>query len=289
MPELSITDIRANPDQPRKHFDENKLRELAASIREHGLMQPVTVRPAGGKTYVLVAGERRYRAHVLAGFATIRAEVVEIDDQPTAEQAIVENLQRVDISPLEEANAYRNMLDRYGYTVEQLAKRIGMKQPWRISERTSLLNLDPAYQQLLAKGQIGASQAYEMSRLGARGQATLFKAIRRGDCPTYDALRAQATAIVEAESQSAFFDNDDAPAISDDDVAAATRLERKIEMVAAMLAAGFKDNEIVALHKVNPTNAATLADKMALMQRDLKTLEMSLRKAAVQLELRRAS
>ncbi len=289
MPELSITDIRANPDQPRKHFDENKLRELAASIREHGLMQPVTVRPAGGKTYVLVAGERRYRAHVLAGFPTIRAEVVEIDDQAAAEQAIVENLQRVDISPLEEAAAYQNMLDRYGYTVEQLAKRIGMKQPWRISERTSLLMLDPAYQQLLAKGQIGSSQAYEMSRLGARGQATLFKAIRRGDCPTYDALRAQATAIVEAESQSAFFDDDDALAISDDDVAAATRLERKIETVAAMLAAGFRDNEIVAMHKVNPTNAATLADKMALMQRDLKTLEMALRKAAVQLELRRAS
>lgn len=289
MPELRITDIRANPDQPRKHFDENQLRELAASIREHGLMQPITVRPAGDGNYVLVAGERRYRAHVLAGFATVRAEVVEIDDQAAAEQAIVENLQRVDISPLEEAAAYQNMLDRYGYTTEQLAKRIGMKQPWRISERTSLLNLDPAYQQLLAKGQIGASQAYEMSRLGARGQATLFKAIRRGDCPTYDALRAQATAIVEAESQSAFFDDDDVPAVTDDDVAAATRLERKIEMVAAMLAAGFKDNEIVAMHKVNPTNAATLADKMALMQRDLKTLEMALRKAAVQLELRRAS
>ena len=289
MPELSITDIRANPDQPRKVFDENKLRELAASIREHGLMQPVTVRPAGGGTYVLVAGERRYRAHVLAGFPTIRAEVVQIDDKAAAEQAIVENLQRVDICPLEEAAAYQNMLDRYGYTVEQLAKRIGMKQPWRITERTSLLKLDPAYQQLLAQGQIGSSQAYEMSRLGARGQATLFKAIRRGDCPTYDALRAQATAIVEAESQSAFFDDDEAPAISDDDVAAATRLERKIETVAAMLAAGFKDNEIVAMHKVNPTNAATLADKMALMQRDLKTLEMALRKAAVQLELRRAS
>ncbi len=289
MPELSITDIRANPDQPRKHFDENKLRELAASIREHGLMQPITVRPAGDGNYVLVAGERRYRAHVIAGFPTIRAEIVEIDDQAAAEQAIVENLQRVDISPLEEAAAYQSMLDRYGYTVEQLANRIGMKQPWRISERTSLLNLDPAYQQLLAKGQIGSSQAYEMSRLGARGQATLFKAIRRGDCPTYDALRAQATAIVEAESQSAFFDDDEAPAISDDDVAAATRFERKIETVAAMLAAGFKDNEIVALHKVNPTNAATLADKMVLMQRDLKTLEMALRKAAVQLELRRAS
>ena len=289
MPDLNITDIRANPDQPRKHFDENKLRELAASIREHGLMQPVTVRPAGDGNYVLVAGERRYRAHVLAGFPTIRAEVVEIDDQAAAEQAIVENLQRVDISPLEEAAAYQNMLDRYGYTVEQLAKRIGMKQPWRISERTSLLNLDPAYQQLLAKGQIGSSQAYEMSRLGARGQATLFKAIRRGDCPTYDALRAQATAIVEAESQSAFFDDDEAAAVTDDDVAAANRFERKIETVAAMLAAGFRDNEIVAMHKVNPTNAATLADKMALMQRDLKTLEMALRKAAVQLELRRAS
>ena len=289
MTELNMTDIRPNPDQPRKHFDENKLRELAASIREHGLMQPVTVRPAGDGTYVLVAGERRFRAHVLAGFPTIRAEVVEIDDQAAAEQAMVENLQRVDISPLEEAGAYQNMLDRWGYTVEQLAKRLGMKQPWRITERTSLLKLDEAYQRLLDKGQIGASQAYEMSRLGERGQATLFKAIRRGDCPSYDALRAQANAIVEVEAQSAFFDDDEAPAISEDDVAAANRFERKIDTVAAMLAAGFKDNEIVAVQKVNPTNAATLADKMALMQRDLKALEMALRKAAVQLELRRAS
>ena len=121
MPELSITDIRANPDQPRKHFDENKLRELAASIREHGLMQPVKVRPAGDGTYVLVAGERRYRAHVLAGFPTIRAEVVQIDDKAAAEQAIVENLQQ-DVEYVR--MRFLNLVEKY-HRIRTATNRLG--------------------------------------------------------------------------------------------------------------------------------------------------------------------
>ena len=284
---LPIDRVHPNPDQPRKEFDEGKLRELAASIREHGLLQPITVRP-NGDGWTIVMGDRRHRASVLAGLETIAAHVVEIDDTAMAEQAIIENLQRVDISPLEEANAYQTLLDQ-GQTVEGLAKRLGINQSWRITERTSLLNLDPGYQTLLKSKQITPSQAYEMSRLGDRGQATLFKAIKGGQCPTYNALRASADAVCEVEAQTDIFGGedapqDDAPVASAEEVRSASRFESKIEQVAQMLSAGIRDNEIVALKKVNPTNAATLADKMSSMQKSMKMIELALRKAAVQIE-----
>ncbi len=280
MTDLPISQVHPNPDQPRKEFDEAKLRELAASIREHGLLQPITVRP-NSNGYEIVMGERRYRAHVLAGLETIAAHVAEIDDTAMAEQAIIENLQRVDIGPLEEANAYQSLLNQ-GQTVETLAKRLGINQPWRITERTALLNLDPDYQALLKSKQITPSQATEMSRLGNRGQQSLFRAIKSGQCPTYGALRASATALCEVEAQVDIFGEDEAPAASEEDLRNASRFERKIDQVVQMLATTIRDNEVVAVKKVNPTNAATLADKMASMQKSLKTVELALRSASVQ-------
>ena len=283
LSELPLDQVHPNPDQPRKDFDQGKLRELAASISEHGLMQPIIVRPdqAG---YVIVAGERRYRAHKLVGLPTIAAQVVEIDGREAAEQAIIENLQRVDISPLEEAHAYRKMLDDHGYTPEQLARRLGIKQPWRITERTALLKLQPGYRKLLATGQISPSQATELARLDDRGQDTLFRAIRTGKCPTYETLRATANALVEAEAQTAIFDQDAAPAATDQDVKLARGFERKIEQVAALLNAGIRDNEVVAIYKVNPTRAGTLADRMAEMRKSLKAIELALRQVSVQMD-----
>ena len=279
--ELPIEQVHPNPNQPRKHFDEAKLHELAASIREHGLLQPITVRPADDG-FEIVMGERRYRAHVLAGLETISAKVAEMDDCEMAEKAIIENLQRVDIRPLEEARAYQAMLDQ-GYTVEKLAKRLGLHQSWRITERTALLRLESGYQQLLHTGQLTPSQAQEMSRLEPRGQATLFRAINSGQCPNYNALRAQGTALVEAEAQIGMFAEAEAPAAAtEQEVETATRFERKIEQVVQLLAAGFKDNEIVATKKVNPDNAATMADKIAAMQTSLKSIELALRQISVQ-------
>ena len=120
---LPTEDVYPNPDQPRKTFDEAKLREFAASIREHGLLQPITVRPDDAGRYMIVLGERRWRAHKLAAITTIKANVVRnITDAELAEQAIVENLQRVDIAPIEEARSFQAMLDK-GYTVDTLPDR----------------------------------------------------------------------------------------------------------------------------------------------------------------------
>jgi ParB family chromosome partitioning protein len=285
--------VDRNPDQPRTKFDQATLEELAASIRANGLLQPIVVRKVkvkGGTRFQIVAGERRWRAHKLLRAKRIKAEIADdMDDSTMDAQAIIENLQREDISQLEEARAYQRMLDRYGYTVEELAKRLGIKQPWRITERTSLLSLRGEYQDLLARGQIGASQAYELSRLSPANQDVLFRAIRSGQCRTYDQLRAQATALVEAEAQSVFFAVEEAPAPSAAEVKAATRFEAKIGQVAKLLRQGISENEVVAVKKVDPTKAGTLADLIEQMQKDLKRIELGLRQAAITGQLGRAA
>jgi len=279
---LPLSAVQPDPDQPRKFFDADKLDELASSILEHGLLQPITVRPRGKSKYVIVMGERRFRAHQLAGLDSIDAHVKKLDRRDAAEQAIIENLQRDNLTPLEEAHAYEKIMDKHGYTVKELAKRLGFKQHWRITDRTALLNLQTGYQKLLASGQISPSQATEMSRLGTHGQDTLFKAINDGQCGDYKSLRAVSTALKEAEAQVALFKDNEMLETDEQDVERATRFERKIDQVAALLNAGIQDNEIVAVHKVNPTKAATLADKIAAMQKSLKNIELALRQAGVQ-------
>jgi ParB family chromosome partitioning protein len=280
--DLPTSDVYPNPDQPRKIFDETKLRELAASIREHGLLQPITVRPDGAGRYMIVLGERRWRAHGLAELPTIQATVVQnLSDADLAEQAIVENLQRVDITPLEEARAFHAMLDR-GHTVETLAGRIGLKQPWRIAERTALLKLRPEYQDLLAKGQITPSQATELARLTHENQDRLFRLIKAGKCETYGALRAAANGLVEVESQGEMFA---APKPTEEERRALNRLEARIEQVRKVLAGGFKDGEVVIAKKIAPDRAATIAEEIALIRRHLEQLEKALRSSAAQIEL----
>lgn len=277
--------IYGNPNQPRKVFDQQKLRELADNIAENGLHQPITVRPDGNGRYMVIMGERRFRAHQLLaeqGRATdILCHVRKMDDDDLAIAAITENLQRVDISPLEEARAFQAMLDR-GFTVEELAKRLGLRQAWRVTERTSLLALRPEYQDLLAKGQLGHSQAFEMSRLSPANQDRLFRMIRAGQCASYNALRAAANGLVEAEQQGEMFS---VPKPTDEERATMSRLEAKIEQVSKILAGGFKDNEVVIAKKIAPDRAATMADHIALMVRSLTALEKSLRQSAAQADL----
>lgn len=279
--QIPIEQIRPNPDQPRKEFDEAGLHELAASIREHGLIQPVAV-TKNGDGYIIIAGERRFRAHKLANLATVRCDVVNVSDQERDERAIIENLQRVDITPYEEAIAYQRMMVEYDLTVEELARRLGIKQPWRITERTSLLRLQERYQDLLRKGHLTPSQATELSRLDGPGQDTLFRAIKRGACPTYNDLRAAADAILEAGKQSSFL-RDEGP--SDAERRRAKTFESRMASLAQMLRDGIKDNEITAVRKVDPTRAETLADVCFQMGKDLKRIEKALRQAAVQADL----
>ena len=123
--EVSITAIKANPNQPRREFDENALRELADSIREIGIIQPITVRDMGDGTFVIIAGERRWRASQMAGLATIPAYIRTVDDENMMEMALVENIQRENLNSMEIALAYQQLIEQYGLTQERLSERVG--------------------------------------------------------------------------------------------------------------------------------------------------------------------
>ncbi|MFH0351046.1 MAG: ParB/RepB/Spo0J family partition protein [Chromatiales bacterium] len=279
---IPLSNVYPNPDQPRKVFDEAKLQELAASIKAQGLLQPIRVRPDGKGRYLIIAGERRYRAHQLADLDTIAAIVAKADDDDLADQAIIENLHRWDLTPLEEAWAYRKRLDA-GYSVEQLAERIGLKQIWRIKERLSLLNLRPEYQEFLAKWAITPSQAYEMSRLSPAGQDQLLRLIRSGTCDSYNRLRACADGLLQGESQDNLFELPEPP--TPEERAALTALERLVEKLSKMLRHSFKDGEIVIVKKIDPYRSGVMADQIKLIQRHLAMIEKTLRSTAVQLDL----
>lgn len=156
--ELSIDALSPNPNQPRVHFDEETLEELAASIREIGVLQPVLARDMGNGTFQLVAGERRWRAARRAGLATIPAVVRRTDDLSSVEQALVENLHRQDLTPLEEAAAYQQLIEDFGLTHEQVSSRVG-KSRSAVTNTLRLMTLPPSIQHLLADGRLSAGHA----------------------------------------------------------------------------------------------------------------------------------
>ena len=156
--ELPIASIRASGLQPRKHFEEESLAALAASIRELGVLQPVLVRPDAEGNYELVAGERRWRAAKRAGLQTIPALVREVSDDLSLEQALVENLHREDLNPLEEAAAYQQLIEDFNLTHEELSARVG-KSRAAITNTLRLFQLPPAIQRLVAEGQLAEGHA----------------------------------------------------------------------------------------------------------------------------------
>jgi ParB family chromosome partitioning protein len=155
--ELEIGQIHPNPNQPRKEFDQVRLEELAASIREHGIVQPIVVRPKG-KGYEIVAGERRWRAAQLAGLAKVPALVRDFSEAETMEIALIENLQREDLNPLEEAEAYRVLIETFNLTQEELAQRLG-KSRSQIANTLRLLQLSPVVRDEVRAGRLSMGHA----------------------------------------------------------------------------------------------------------------------------------
>ncbi|MGH9181496.1 MAG: ParB/RepB/Spo0J family partition protein, partial [Acidimicrobiales bacterium] len=156
--DLPVTSISSNSFQPRKHFVEEALASLTASVRELGVLQPILVRPAGDGAYELIAGERRWRAARRAGLQTIPALIREVADDTSLEQALVENLHRQDLNPLEEAAAYQQLLEDFHLTHEALATRVG-KSRAAISNTLRLFQLPPSVQRLVAENQLGEGHA----------------------------------------------------------------------------------------------------------------------------------
>lgn len=178
--EVPVSKILPNPAQPRLSYDEESLTELAASIREHGVLQPILVRPSGGK-YELIAGERRWRASGMAGRETIPAIVVEFDEQTALEVSIIENLQREDVSPLEEAAMFRKMTDTFGYSVRQLAHKVG-KDKGYVENRLRLSDAPADIRELLSLRKDTISHAYELMKIGdERKRRRLAKRVAAGE------------------------------------------------------------------------------------------------------------
>lgn len=156
--EISVEKIVVRGNQPRKVFNDETIREMADSISGHGILQPLLVRPIENGKYELVAGERRLRAAVLAGLKKVPVIIREMEEPQTWEAALIENLQRENLNPVEEAAAYREMLERYGYTQEELARRIGKSRAY-VANTVRLLNLPGEIRELVKTGELTAGHA----------------------------------------------------------------------------------------------------------------------------------
>ena len=183
---VQVDRIEPNPEQPRLAFNQETLDELAASIREHGVLQPILVRPIGQNTYQLIAGERRWRASKQAGLETIPALIEEIDDDTALEISIIENLQREDISPLDEAAMYDRMVTEHGYSIRKLADKLG-KDKGYVENRLRLADAPEEVRELVSLRKDTLSHAYVLMKVQdpkrrrrladqvARGELTLIK------------------------------------------------------------------------------------------------------------------
>ena len=166
---LPISQIENYAGQPRKYFDEEALAELAESIREHGIIQPLTVRRLSSGYYQIIAGERRWRAAKLAGLKEIPVVVIEADDRKAMELAMIENLQREDLNPMEEAEGYRALMEQYNMTQEQAAQRVG-KSRSAVANAMRLLNLSPAVRKLVEENKLSAGHARALLPLDQAAQ-----------------------------------------------------------------------------------------------------------------------
>ena len=168
---LRLSEIEPNPDQPRRDFDPEALSQLAESIATHGLIQPIIVRSAsGGELYQIIAGERRWRASKMAGLSEVPVIIMELDDQKAAQIAIIENVQRENLNAIEEAMAYRSLIEDYGMTQEELSKQIG-KSRSAVANILRLLDLPDEVMALVKEGSLSAGHARTL--LGLKNPARI--------------------------------------------------------------------------------------------------------------------
>ncbi|MEO7398694.1 MAG: ParB/RepB/Spo0J family partition protein [Ilumatobacteraceae bacterium] len=224
LAELPIDALSPNPNQPRVHFDEETLAELAASIREIGVLQPVLARSVGNGQFQLVAGERRWRAARRAGLTTIPAIVRMTDDLGSIEQALVENLHRQDLTPLEEAAAYQQLIEDFGLTHDQVSSRVG-KSRSAVTNTLRLMSLPPSIQHLLADGRLSAGHARAL--LGSHDRSFQEHLAKRAVSEALS-VRAVEEAIRDRQAgvPGRFTDSNDVTTVTSQDGAGLTPLTR---------------------------------------------------------------
>ncbi len=282
---VQIDHIEPNPEQPRLVFEPEALNELAASIREHGVLQPILVRPLGPNTYQIVAGERRWRASRLAGLETIPALIEEIDDDTALEIAIIENLQREDLTPLDEAAMYDRMVHEHGYSIRKLADKLG-KDKGYLENRLRLADAPPEIRELVSLRKDSLSHAYELMKVEdpkkrrrlaeqvARGELTLIKLrdkiegrkSRAGatddDAPTEDLPVAQVERTEEDERDELWASADQPPTVevSDDSLVNAKQsLADAVDGLVGVLSSAELRESIGATDRANLAKYLTIA------------------------------
>jgi ParB family chromosome partitioning protein len=281
---VDIDRIAPNPEQPRLAFDQTALDELAASIREHGVLQPILVRPLDGGEYQLIAGERRWRASRAAGMQTIPALVEEIDDDTALEISIIENLQREDLSPLDEAGMYDRMVRDHGYSVRRLAQKLG-KDKGYLENRLRLADAPDEIRELVSLRKDTLSHAYELLKVDdpkkrkrlaaqvARGELTLIKLRDRiegrparsapAGPPIDEDVEREATDETTDEAEAAWTgksrDVRQADLADDALVSAKTQLAEAVEAFMDVLRAPGVVHEISSVDRVNLAKYLTIA------------------------------
>lgn len=174
--ELNINELEPNRGQPRKEFSEEAMRELADSIAQHGVLQPLLVRPLLSGGYQIVAGERRWRASRMAGLATVPALIRELTDSEVMQIALIENLQREDLKPLEEAQGYQALMEEFGFTQDEISKSVGKSRP-AVTNALRLLNLPESVRGMLARGDLSAGHARTL--LSFKDETAMLAAAKR--------------------------------------------------------------------------------------------------------------
>lgn len=197
--ELNINEIEPNREQPRKDFDDEALNELADSIGRHGLLQPIVVRPRASGRYEIIAGERRWRACRIAGLSKIPAVIKEMDEQTAAEAALIENLQREDLNPYEEALGYSTLIDRFSLTQEQVALSVG-KSRAAVANAMRLLKLPEKMLSALREGKISAGHARALLSAEGELQEAMFRlALSGASVRALEAMAKKKTAAPKKE------------------------------------------------------------------------------------------
>ena len=177
---LPISEVESCASQPRKNFDSEALSDLADSIRQHGIIQPLTVRRLQSGYYQIIAGERRWRAARMAGLSEVPAVVIEADDRKAMELAMIENLQREDLNPMEEAEGYQVLMEQYGMTQEEAAQRVGKSRP-AVANALRLLKLCPDVRKLVEEGAISGGHGRTLVTLSEKQQKEAAAAIVKSD------------------------------------------------------------------------------------------------------------
>ena len=279
--------VTRNPDQPRQHFDARALAELADSIAANGLMQPITVRPIPetpeGHRYMVICGERRFRAHLLlaerGALDAVLAHVRKMDDSQMHIEAILENLQREGISHLDEAIAFQRAIDEHGFTVETLAERLGIRQPWRIERRLRLLGLAPEMQALYRHGTVITEvHGQHMAGLSLNGQREFVSLIKRGLVPNDAAARAAADAIRHKEATVDLPLGE--PEARRKPRASLRTVEERIDALGGQLQPFFKDGQWTAPDNIDVAEAERCREKLRLLKQHIVHMERELARAA---------